>query len=277
MALQGSLIGPVGTELHLFIDNAVRVVVLGQLFRLFLPVENLIVRNIPGAGGLPDIDPYNLGECVFPVIQFDSLSPRNGTIAETICHNQRSAFLAELNHFGVVDLSAYNYKPCPEFLLICRSCPDFFQCLLEFVFDQILGTDVSGKTNFVKFSSCDRRGIQLSEIADFRDQVADFIVIFDRFAQSLIGYVDAVVYMQGLQQFPLQLLCDVIDRNLLVFSGNVNIGQEEFVVSFPYAAEKLPVILTAVHAHADIHARNGIEETVSALNAPFQKRSGEFT
>ena len=73
----------------------------------------------------------------------------------------------------------------------------------------------------------DRGVIELAEVSDLRDDVADLVVRLDRGAQSFVGRVDAEVLVQLVENVLLQRGGEVLNAVLILLERDVRKGNEE--------------------------------------------------
>ncbi len=123
----------------------------------------------------------------FTISDFDRLSARFRTEAVAVSHDAGAAELQKLREFRVVDLRAGHDDAGTEIRFRVRSpLADLLERLLQVRQDQFVRADLTDELDDMELIARHGRVVQFPEVADLRDDRADFIVVFDGGHQSVV-------------------------------------------------------------------------------------------
>lgn len=103
-----ALIRPVGAELHLLINGAVRPEIPDELSHMVIAVFDPVQSALTGALSVLQVPAADLRECVLGIGELYLLSAGEGAVAVAVGDHQCAAALDELDELGIVDLRADN-------------------------------------------------------------------------------------------------------------------------------------------------------------------------
>ena len=120
----------------------------------------------------------------------------------------------------------------------------------------------------------DGRVVQLAEVADLIDDAADFVVVFDRRTQSVVGDVDTEVVVERLQDL-LAALGDIESQTVVVC---LHRDFEILIVEafLRHGIEQFHVLDAAVDHGASVGSDEGIEALEAAFNGALEDGSREL-
>ena len=245
-----------------------------MVIAVFDPVQSALT----GALSVLQVPAADLRECVLGIGELYLLSAGEGAVAVAVGDHQCAAALDELDELGIVDLRADNDNADTVVLLgVGLAAFYLLKRLAQIWEDESLGAGVADQNQNGVLIAGDGRDIQLAQLAYLGEDAADLIVLAHGGADGVVRGVDAVVFVQGLQNLSGDLLADVLDAVLVVGIGNVQIAVEELVLVFALRVQDLHVLDGAVIRLADVNAYHGVEKSVAALKCALQQRPGELT
>ena len=103
-----ALIRPVGAELHLLINGAVRPEIPDELSHMVIAVFDPVQSALARALSVLQVPAADLRECVLGIGELYLLSTGEGAVAVAVGDHQCAAALDELDELGIVDLRADN-------------------------------------------------------------------------------------------------------------------------------------------------------------------------
>ena len=109
----------------------------------------------------------------------------------------------------------------------------------------------------------------LAHIADLGEDLADLIVLLDGLADGLVGYVNAELLMQIVQDVLLHLNFVCIESIIGHLEGNVHVSYKELFLVVDL--QDLEVLHCAVHHGAGVHTDHCVEELIAALDSAFDE------
>ena len=114
----------------------------------------------------------------------------------------------------------------------------------------------------------------LPVLADGADQTAEMIVLSDGLPDGTVGYVNAEMLLQGLQNVIFALQNIEVQPVVVGFHGNFHVGVEEVLLLHGF--QKLHVFHAPVHHGAAVGGKNAVGKVEAALQRPFQQCPSVF-
>ena len=214
----------------------------------------------------------DLSEGVLFVVEDDLGTAGDGAEAEAVGADISALLLNELDQAGVVDLGAdQNHAAAPGLFLVGLAGLELFQGLLQLVHDLVDGAQIGGKTQDVELITGDTRMRFLAEVADGADQTDHLVVLLDRLADGLVGNVDAILLVQGVQHMVGALQHRQIHVGGGVLKGNLHVLMEEVRVVLAHGSQQLHVLNAAVEHGAAVGRDDAVGEVEAALNGALQQ------
>ncbi len=116
----------------------------------------------------------------------------------------------------------------------------------------------------------DGRVVELAEITDLGDDVADLVVLLDGLEESFVGHINAEVVVQFVEHMHLQRSGEVFYAVLILLEGHIGERDEEFLI-LNEVGQLAKVLLEAAGAGAGLGAELGVDEVVAAFESALQK------
>ena len=278
MADEGALERPEIAELHCFVDDALGIVVLGQLIGNVAALLDLLLAHVARALGDLQVVRADLGKDVVLIVELDDLAARRGAEAETVGNDERAGLLDHAGHVQIVDLGADDGDAgtIPRFR-IDLALLDLLQGLLQIGKDLRLRAAVSHEVQDVELITGDGRVLHLTHLADLGDDLADFVVLLHGLAKRLVRRINAVCLFQDVQETVADLGDIVLQGIVRDLVRDVGMGHKDLLLWHIRNGKKLNVLHAAVHLGAGVYTGDGVEEVVASLNGALDERTAVLT
>ena len=194
----------------------------------------------------------------------DILTPRNGTVAVAVRHDERPALFDQLHEIGIVLLGARQ----DDLALVSRLFIRFAGLkilgdLTELVDDQVLRTYLRDELNDGKFRTGDRRTVQLSVASDLPDQPAHLVVLADRGQKCLVRGIDPEMLLELVKNMGPELFFVVVDGVLVLLKRNIREFAEEIRILDDI--HELQVLLEPARDRTGLRRHLRVQEIKAAL------------
>ena len=217
----------------------------------------LFIADIAGTFGDFHIVAADLFQRRFILLQLNDLTAGNRTVAVTVSHDHRAGLFDHFSKGRIINLAAddRNTGTVPGFR-IRFTLLQLLQRLPQIRKDLLLRAGVAGKGNDMELIACNHRIVRLAHFSDFGDNAADFIVLFNGFPDSCVGYIHAIALLHHIQQANLHLLDIVAYGIILHLIRHVAVCDEE--VRLLVHLQQLEMLIEAVHHGAGIHTGKAV-------------------
>ena len=269
-----ALICPRVAELDLLVNDAVGLVLLGELIDVFAAADHLGHVHVARALGAVHVLAADLGQRVLIVRQHDRVAARERAVAEAVGADVRAGLLDELDEVNVIDLRADDdHTRAVRILLVRAAGLELLERLLEFVDEQILRRDIGRKRDDVEFVARDARIGALAVLADGADELAHAVVLGDRLADGLIRDVDAIDIVQRREDMVAALQDVQVQAVVVRLHRDLHVLEEELRLVLAHGLEQLHVLHGAVHHRAAVRRNHAVGKVVAAFNGALEQRA----
>ena len=189
----------------------------------------------------------------------------------SVSYYESSAAFDQLYEVRIVVLGTCEQDLDLEVWLVVRlSCLELFECLSEFVDDEILRADHRYQCDDAELITCDGRVVELAVISDSSDNVVHLVVDLDRLQDGLVRCVHTELVLKEIEYVDLQLLPVVIDAVGILLERNVREGCLERRV-IDNVVHVLKMLLESASDRAGLCGELGVDEVESALQSSLEE------
>ena len=266
-----ALVSPRVAELYLLINDTVGAVFLCELVDILAASGHFGGVHIARALTAVHVPAAYLRQRVLIIGQLNGIASGERAAAETVGTDISAGALDELYKAAVVHLGADHQHTGTIAFLVRLAGLELFESFFELVNDQVLRRNVGRKRNNVELIARDARLVALAEIADSTDELADAVVLCDGLTYRLIGNVNAIVLMQGLEDVVFALESVEVQAVVVGLHGYLHILKEELFLVLAQSLQQLHVLDGAVHHRAAVGSDEAVGKVVAALDSALKQ------